>query len=112
MKKLFIIPLFLITISTLFAQNNYEILEQNVLYNHFDTSFTPNVIGANEDFVIYHWQKFIEQHKGTTYLVSSGEGDVEFESEHVQFPWLNNEIIILHSRFTPSDTETEMLLTI
>lgn len=76
------------------------------------TKFTTNIISVNENFVMYNWQKFIERHKGTTYLVSIGEGDVEFESEHVIFPRLNTKVVTLHSRFTPNNSETGVLLII
>ena len=54
MKKLCIISFLLIATSTLVAQTNYEILERNLPYNKFATSFTGNIIGTSENFVMYH----------------------------------------------------------
>lgn len=109
----------LITLSVLFAftpilvsQNTYDIVEQQLPMNKFATSFSANIIGVNENFVIYNWQKFIEKHKGTTYLMSFGEGEVEFESEHVTLPFMNNQIVSLHSRIGPDNTKTGVTLTI
>ncbi len=96
----------------LFAQNNYDIVEQQLPLNKYTTSFSVNIIGVNEDFVIYNWQKFIEKHKGVTYLKSFGEGNLEFESEHVTLPFLNSQVVDLHSRITPNYTETGVALTI
>lgn len=98
--------------SILVAQNTYDIVEQQLAMDKYATSFSANIIGVNEDFVIYNWQKFIEKHKGTTYLVSTGEGDVEFQSEHVTLPFLNNQVVELHSRVSPDNSETGVLLTI
>lgn len=112
MKKLCIISFLLIATSTLVAQTNYEILERNLPYNKFATSFTGNIIGTSENFVMYHWQKYIEKHGGTTYLVSNNEANVEFESEHVAFPFIKNELVTLHTRFTPNDRGTGVLITL
>lgn len=113
MKKVLFTLFFFLAFTNLFvAQNTYEILEQQLPYNKHATSFTTNIIGVNEDFVIYNWQKFIEKHKGTTYLASFGGGDVEFQSEHVTLPFLNNQVVELHSRISPDEMEAGVLLTI
>lgn len=112
MKNTLLLIAFLLTATLIHAQNDYEILEQDVPYNKMATSFTTNVTGVGEKLAIYHWQKFIEKHKGTTYVVSYGEGDIDLVSDHVEFPLLNNEQVVIHSRFAPNDTETGVLLTI
>jgi len=94
------------------AQNPYEIIEQNMPFNKMATSFTANIIGQNEANVYYQWQKFIEAHKGKTYLVSAKEGNIEFESEHVELPILEEKSIVLHTRFAPNYSENGVLLTL
>ena len=37
---------------------------------------------------------------------------MEFESEHVILPFMENQIVTLHSRISPNNTETGVLLTI
>lgn len=111
-KSLISLSFFVAFTSLLVAQNDYDIVEQQLPLNKYATSFSANIIGVNEDFVIYNWQKFIEKHKGVTYLMSIGEGDLEFESEHVTLPFLNNQMVDLHSRITPNNTETGVALTI
>lgn len=81
-------------------------------YDKMATSFTANIIGQNESNVYYQWQKFIEGHKGNTYLVSAKEGNVEFESEHVELPMLDEKSVTLHSRFAPNYVENGVLLTL
>ncbi|WP_158976557.1 hypothetical protein [Cellulophaga sp. L1A9] len=94
------------------AQNSYEITEQSMPDNKMATSFTANIIGQNESNVYYQWQKFIESHKGKTYLVFAKEGNVEFESEHVLLPMLDNKSVTLHTRFSPNYSESGILLTL
>jgi hypothetical protein len=94
------------------AQNTYEVDEQQMPYNKLATSFTANIVGINENILLYQWQKFIEFHKGTTYLIAGDMGELEFESEHVMFPLLNNQSVTIHSRFNLNSTESGVLLTI
>lgn len=112
MRNLFLIITVLCTITVSNAQDDFEVLEHNVPYNMLATSFTIDVIGAGESLAIYNWQKFIEQHKGTTYVVEYGEGDIDLVSEHVVFPLLNNQLVTIHSRFSPDDTESGVFMTI
>lgn len=112
MKHKLLLMICLFTITSSFAQEDFQILEQNVPFHKLATSFSTNIIGANEDFVIYNWQKFIERHKGVSYVISIGEGDVELESNHVVCPFLNNQTVDIHTRFEPNDTKTGVLLTI
>ena len=94
------------------AQSDYKIIEQNLPHNKMATSFTTNIIGAGESLSIYNWQKFIEEHKGTTYVTTYGEGDIDLESKHVLFPFLQNKLVTIYSRFAPNDSETGVLMTI
>ena len=112
MKTFLIGAIMLFCMPTVNAQNPYEITEQNMPYNKMATSFTANIIGQNESNVYYQWQKFIEAHKGKTYLVSANEGNVEFESVHVRLPMLGNKIVVLHTRFAPNYSENGVLLTL
>jgi hypothetical protein len=112
MKKVVAVITFLLVYTASQAQNSYEINEQQMPYNKLATSFTANIVGINENFLLYQWQKFIEYHKGTTYLISGDMGDLEFESEHVIFPLLNNQSVTIHSRFNLNSTESGVLLTI
>lgn len=111
-NKLFSLAIILMFNGIAVGQNYYEILERQLPLNKDATSFSANVIGVNEDFLIYNWQKFIEKHNGITYLISRGEGNLEFESEHVILPFMENQIVTLHSRISPNNTETGVLLTI
>ncbi len=112
MKKSISILVLFCTLVAANAQNPYEITEQTMPYDKMATSFTANIIGQNESNVYYQWQKFIEAHKGKTYLVSANEGNVEFESEHVQLPMVDDKPVILHSRFAPNYSENGVLLTL
>lgn len=109
--KTFFVLVFFMSITSN-AQNSYEVLEQNMPYNKLATSYTINVIGAGENVAIYNWQKFVENHKGTTYVSSYGEGNIELESEHVAFPLLNDQLVTIYSRFSPNITESGVLMTI
>ena len=111
--KIKIVLLLIILISTISnSQSSFEVLEKNLTYNKLATSFTIDVIGAGESLAMYNWQKFIEKHKGTTYVISYGEGNIELESEHVEFPLLDNRPVTIHSRFSPNITEAGVLLTL
>lgn len=109
-KIIFVLVFLMATTSN--SQSSYEVLEQNLPYNKLATSFTINVIGAGESLAMYHWQKFIEKHKGTTYVISYGEGDIELESDHVEFPLLDDQVITIHSRFSPNTAQSGVLFTI
>ena len=111
--KIKIVLLLMFLISTISnSQSSFEVLEKNLTYNKLATSFTIDVIGAGESLAMYNWQKFIEKHKGTTYVISYGEGNIELESEHVEFPLLDNRPVTIHSRFSPNITESGVLLTL
>ncbi|MCJ7467084.1 MAG: hypothetical protein MUO53_10370 [Maribacter sp.] len=112
MKKGVAVIAFLLVYTASQAQNSYEINERQMPYNKLATSFTANIEGINENFLLYQWQKFIEYHKGTAYLIAGDEGDLEFESEHVIFPILNNQSVTIHSRFNLNSAESGVLLTI
>lgn len=99
-------------LSAAWAQNSYEVIEQPLPYNRTATSFTTNIIGLNEDFVLYHWEKFIENHGGKTYVSSVEKGNIEMHSEHVKFPLLDDEEVSIHTRVTPNRTESGVLLTL
>ena len=109
-KLFFVLVVFMTTLSN--SQNDFDVLEQNLPFNKLATSFTINVVGAGESLAMYTWQKFIEAHKGTTYVISYGEGDIELESQHVAFPLLNNQLVTIHSRFSPNIAESGVLMTI
>ena len=113
MKKIIFSTVLFLSLSLVHAQNyEYQITEGTVPGQEYAVSFGTNIIGANEDFVKYNWQKFVKKQGGTTYLVKSDFGNFEFESEHVSFPALGGEEVTLHSRFTPNDDETGVELTI
>jgi len=112
MKNRLLLILTLLSATSLFAQIDFEVNEQNVPYHKLASSFTIDVIGAGEGLAIRHWQKFIENHKGTTYIIEYGEGDIDLESEHVEFPFLNNKLVTIYSRFSPNSSETGVLMTI
>lgn len=112
MKNILLLLVFVLTTILTYAQNDYQIIEQDVPFNKLATSFTTNVIGVGEGLAIRNWQKFIEKYKGTTYVVEYGEGDIDLVSDHVEFPLLDNKKVLIHSRFAPNDTETGVLLTI
>ncbi|MGC1630960.1 MAG: hypothetical protein WA749_02495 [Gelidibacter sp.] len=109
-KLIFVLVVFMTTHSN--SQNDFDVLEKNMPFNKLATSFTIDVVGAGESLAMYHWQKFIEKHKGTTYVISYGEGNIELESQHVAFPLLNNQLVTMHSRFSPNNTESGVLMTI
>ena len=76
------------------------------------SSFTINIIGYNEDFVMAEWQKYITAFGGVTYLKAINKGVIDMESKDVVFPLLNNEKVTLHTRFSPNHTLTGVLLTV
>lgn len=112
MKTIFATIFFLTITYTHTAQNTFEVIEQPLPYNVMATSFTTDIIGLNEGYILYQWEKFIENHKGETYVTSSEKGNIELHSEHVEFPLLNYEEVSIHSRVSPNSSETGVLLTI
>lgn len=112
MKHLFLLITFLFTVIPGIAQDDFEVHEGSLAFNKLATSFTIDVIGSGESSAMYSWQKYIEKHKGKTYVVSYGEGNIELESEQVVFPLLDDQLVTIHSRFSPNKTETGVLLTI
>ena len=112
MKNTLLLFTFLMTATFSNAQDDFQVLEQNVPYHKLATSFTIDVIGAGETLASHQWEKFVERHKGTTYLIEHGEGDLDFVSEHVEFPFLNNQLVTIHSRFAPNSSESGVLMTI
>ena len=112
MKNRLLVILILLTATLSHAQADYKVYEQNVPFHKLASSFTINVIGVGEGLAIRNWQKFIETHKGTTYVIEYGEGDINLESKHVQFPFLDNKQVTIYSRFGPNSSETGVLMTI
>ena len=113
MKNIICIAVILIAMSnSVSAQSSFQIVEQQLPYNHTATSFTADFIGFGEDFIAYNWEKFIEDHGGTTYVTSHGLGDIELRSEKVKFPLLNNQEVDVYSRLSPNDVESGVLLTL
>ena len=104
--------LFLIFSVPMLGQTNYEVVEQQLPYHTIGSSFTTNIVGTNEPFVVYQWQKYMEEHKGITYVVHLDEGNIELISEHVAFPLLPDELVTIHSRLSPNPSETGVLLSL
>lgn len=94
------------------AQNPFEVIEEPLPYSKMANSFTINIIGYNEDFVMAEWQKYITAFGGVTYLKAINKGVIDMESKDVVFPLLNNEKVTLHTRFSPNHTLTGVLLTV
>ena len=113
MKKTFFIAILFTGLSNcVLAQSTFQVVEQQLPYNHRATSFTTEFIGLGEDFIVYNWEKFIEDHDGTTYVTSSGLGDIELRSEKVKFPLLSNQEVEIYSRLSPNSAESGVLLTL
>ncbi|WP_431160739.1 hypothetical protein [Flagellimonas beolgyonensis] len=112
MKPFLVAIAMLSTLAPVLAQNPFVVTEQVMPYDKLATSFTANIIGHNESYVYVARQKFVESHGGKTYLVSSKEGNVEFESHQVRFPVLGDTPVTLHSRFAPNYSESGVLLTL
>ena len=106
-----VLIVFLIT-SSAYAQEDFQVMEQKLPYHKIASSFKVNLIGVNEDFVIYNWQKFIEGHGGTTYVVSIDHGNIELDSEHVTCPFLSHQKVAIHTLITPNKDLTGVLLTL
>jgi hypothetical protein len=94
------------------AQNPFEVIEEPLPYSKMASSFTINIIGYNEDFVMTEWQKYITSFGGLTYLKSIHKGVIDMESKGVVFPLLNNEKVTLYTRFSPNNSLTGVLLTV
>ncbi len=94
------------------AQNPFEVIEEPLPYSKMASSFTINIIGYNEDFVMTEWQKYITDFSGVTYLKVINKGVIDMESKGVIFPLLNNVKVTLHTRFSPNHTLTGVLLTV
>ena len=95
-----------------YAQNPFEVIEEPLPYSKKASSFTINIIGYNEDFVINEWQKYITDFSGLTYVTAVNKGVVEMESSGVVFPLLNDNKVNLYTRFAPNKTLTGVLLTV
>jgi hypothetical protein len=102
----------LIGILTSNSQNPFEVIEEPLPYSRVANSFTINIIGYNEDFVLNQWQKYITEFSGVTYVKSIHKGVIDMESKDVVFPLLNNEKVTLHTRFSPDNSLTGVLLTV
>jgi hypothetical protein len=94
------------------AQNPFEVIEEPLPYSKMANSFTINIIGYNEDFVMTEWQKYITSFGGVTYLKSIHKGVVDMESKDLVFSLLNNNKVTLHTRFSPNNSLTGVLLTV
>jgi hypothetical protein len=94
------------------AQNPFEVIEEPLPYSKMASSFTVDIIGFNEDFVMTEWQKYITGFQGVTYLKAINKGVIDMESTNVVFPLLNNNKVTLHTRFSPNHTLTGVLLTV
>lgn len=112
MKSKLLIAILFFSIGLLSAQEDFQVMEQKLPYHKVASSFGVNLIGVNEDFVIYNWQKFIEEHGGVTYVVSTDRGNIELDSEHVVCPFLADQKVDIHTRISPNDDLTGVLLTI
>ncbi len=95
-----------------YAQGFHKIEAKQMTDSHYATSFTTDIVGLNEGFVIFHWQKFIENHGGTTFVEKKEQGLWQFKSEHVKFPPLNDELVTLYSRLNLDASETGVKMTI
>ena len=109
-KLTLLLALFGVFISN--AQNPFEVIEEPLPYSKMASSFTINIIGYNEDFVINEWQKYITDFSGVTYLKAINKGVIDMESKGVVFPLLNDDKVTLHSRFSPNSALTGVLLTV
>jgi hypothetical protein len=94
------------------AQNPFEVIEEPLPYSKMASSFTVDIIGFNEDFVMTEWQKYITGFQGVTYLKAINKGVIDMESTNVVFPLLNNNKVTLHTRFSPNHTLTGVLLNV
>ena len=112
MKKLFLILIFSVGLTNgILAQSSFEVTEQQLPYKKWATSFTINALGLGEGFVAYNWEKFIEDHGGTTYVTSSERGTIEMQSKEVKFPLLNDAVVEIFTQLGPNNTESGVLLT-
>ena len=112
MKTRALIQILVLSTSFAFSQSSFKVVEEPLPYSQWATSYTTDIIGQDENFIVYHWQKFIEDHKGVSYVKSVEKGNVALESEHVEFPILNNEKVTCFTRFTPNRTESGVLMTL
>ena len=112
MKKIALIILaFLFVFKYSFAQLSFEVVEEKLPYNHWATSYTTNIIGYGQDFVLQKWQNYISELGGITYVESMHRGNIELRSENVKFPVLNNDEVTIYTRLTPNSTLTGILIT-
>ncbi len=95
-----------------FAQPSYVVVERQIPFSHWASSFTINVLGVDEDVVMREWQQFITERGGTTKLTSVKNGNVELESEHVKFSILNDEEVTIFTRIEPNSDQAGFRVTI
>ena len=110
--KHFILILVIFNHTLSYAQNPFEVIEEPLHYSKKASSFTINIIGYNEDFVMNEWQKYITDFSGLTYVTAVNKGVVEMESKGVVFPLLNDDQVTLYTRFSPNRALTGVLLTV
>ncbi len=94
------------------AQLSFEVVEEKLPYNHWATSYTTNIIGYGQDFVLQKWQGHIDNLGGKTYVESMHRGNIELRSEKVKLPILNDEELTIYTRVTPNSTLTGVLITL
>ena len=111
-KSMLVTILFLGFFNGVRSQSSYQVIEEKLPFNHWATSFTTDIIGMGEEFILYNWAKYIEDHGGTTYATSSERGTTELRSEKVKFPLLDNKEVEIYTRLSPNRTESGVLLTV
>ncbi|MEW4923801.1 hypothetical protein [Algibacter sp. 2305UL17-15] len=95
-----------------FAQLSFEVVEEKLPYSHWATSYTTNIIGYGQDFVLQKWQNHIGELGGKTYVESMHRGNIELRSENVKFPILNDEKVTIYTRLKPNSTLTGVMITL
>lgn len=95
-----------------FGQNFYEVLEGPIPNTKNLSSFTINIIGYNQDFVMAEWENYINELNGLTYLNSVYKGVIDTTVKNIKFPILNNQIVNLHTRFSPNSSLTGILVSV
>lgn len=102
----------LVALGSVYAQADNMVIEEKSLLNPNETQFTTEILGLGEDFVLSHWQNYLEEHGGTSEFQQNERGNFRMYTNHVKFPPLGNESVTIKTLMAPNEAETGVDLSI
>jgi len=112
MKTWFTYMVVMVALGSAYAQADNMVVEEKSLLNPNETQFTTEILGLGEDFVLSHWQNYLEEHGGKSKLLQNERGNFRMLTKEVTFPPLGDEVVSIKTLMTPNGTETGVDLSI